>query len=163
MERNRAAERLAKEGYLIELVIVGSGDRRATKLTLDAAKRCTAAKVTYYGHLQRRQVELELERSDIFVFASSCETFGIALLEAMRHALPIACSNRGPMPELLKDGGVYFDPEDVDSIAGSVRMLLNDVSLRNSVSVAALNRSQGYDWSKCADRTFQFISRTISN
>ena len=31
------------------------------------------------------------------------------LVEAMASGLPIACSDRGPMPEVLGDGGVLFD------------------------------------------------------
>lgn len=158
-----AAERLAADGHPIELVIVGSGDKRAVKIMYNAVKRCTTLNVTYLGHLPRQQVELELEQSDMFVFASSCETFGISLLEAMRHGVPIACSDRGPMPELLRDGGVYFDPEDVDGIADAIGMLLEDAELRSRVSANALKRSQDYSWSKCADHTFQVISKTISN
>ena len=45
------------------------------------------------------------------IFASSCESSSCVLIENMASGLPIACSNRGPMPEVLKDGGVYFDPE----------------------------------------------------
>jgi len=43
------------------------------------------------------------------------------LVEAMASGLPIACSNRGPMPEVLGDAGVYFDPEDPHDIARALR------------------------------------------
>ena len=52
------------------------------------------------------------KKSDIFVFASNSETFGITLLEAMSQAVPIVCSNQSSLPEVLQDGGLYFDPSN---------------------------------------------------
>ena len=46
-----------------------------------------------------------LSKSNIFIFASSCENMPITLIEGMASGLPIACSDRGPMPEVLQDGG----------------------------------------------------------
>ena len=45
----------------------------------------------------------------IFVFASSTETFGISLLEAMAVGMPIVCSDKSSLPEVLQNGGLYFD------------------------------------------------------
>ena len=52
------------------------------------------------------------------------------LLEGMESGLPIACSNRNPMPEALGDAGVYFDPEIVDDIARALRELIDSHTLR---------------------------------
>ena len=60
-----------------------------------------------------------LADANLFVFASSCENMPNTLVEAMAIGLPIACSDRGPMPEVLRDGGVYFDPEDCDVDRGA--------------------------------------------
>jgi len=75
-------------------------------------------------------------QADLFVFASSCETFGISLLEAMAVGLPIACSNKSSLPETLQDGGEYFDPEDDQSIASAVkRLILDPVSRKKLLRV----------------------------
>ena len=67
-----------------------------------------------------------LAGADLFVFASSCENMPNTLVEAMAIGLPIACSDRGPMPEVLRDGGVYFDPENPESIAAAIETLIRD-------------------------------------
>lgn len=48
----------------------------------------------------------------------------------MAAGLTIACSKRGPMPEVLEEGDVYSDPEDVDSIAVAVEPIVQDPTLR---------------------------------
>ena len=47
----------------------------------------------------------------------------------MASGIPIACSNRGPMPEILRDGGIYFDPENVDSIKDALELMINDTEM----------------------------------
>ena len=44
----------------------------------------------------------------------------------MASGLPIACSNVGSMPEILQDGGVYFNPIDVESIEKALEKLILD-------------------------------------
>ena len=54
-----------------------------------------------------------LREAELFVFASSCENLPNILIEGMAAGLPIACSRRPPMPEVLGDAGESFDPEAV--------------------------------------------------
>ena len=63
--------------------------------------------------------------ADLGLFASSCENMPNILLETMGAGLPIACSNRQPMPEILKNGGEYFDPEKSDTIYDAIIKLIH--------------------------------------
>ena len=82
------------------------------------------------------------------------------LVEGMSVGLPIACSNRGPMPEVLRDGGIYFDPENYVSIAQAVETLINEESKRLKFSKRAQQLSQQYKWSRCAKETFTYLLDT---
>ena len=114
--------------------------------------------VHYYGELSHNETLNWYGNVDLFTFPSSCETFGISLLEAMASGLPIACSDRGPMPEILQDAGIYFNPEDPDSIAASLSLLIQDESLRKNLGSKALTLSLAYSWERCAHDTFSFLS-----
>ena len=76
----------------------------------------------------------------------------------MAVGLPIACSDRGPMFEVLRDAGVYFNPENPSSIAASLKLLLQDESLRKNLGRKALSFSQAFTWERCAQETFSFLS-----
>jgi glycosyltransferase involved in cell wall biosynthesis len=82
------------------------------------------------------------------------------LVEAMAAGLPIACSNRGPMPEVLGDAGAFFDPENVQSIVDSVEQLLRDPNLRNACAARAEILARQYSWARCGAETWAFL-RTI--
>jgi glycosyltransferase involved in cell wall biosynthesis len=83
------------------------------------------------------------------------------LLEAMASGLPIASSDRGPMPEILKDGGVYFNPENIHSISGAINKLFQFKGVRVDKSNLAFKYSQEYTWERCANSTFSFISKSL--
>ncbi|MGA2228428.1 MAG: glycosyltransferase, partial [Syntrophobacteraceae bacterium] len=97
-------------------------------------------------------------QADLFVYASSCENMPNILIEAMASSLPIACSNRGPMPEVLGDAGLYFDPESPEQIAGAIRELMTGHEKRSECAARAYEYAKQYSWERCARDTFAFIA-----
>jgi len=84
-----------------------------------------------------------------------------SLVEAMAVGLPIACSDRGPMPEILKDGGIYFDPESVQSITDTLFRLVEQPDLRSELCQKAYEYSRHYNWKRCGDETWDFLCETL--
>jgi len=115
----------------------------------------------YRGSLPYSEIETAYHMADLFVFASSCETISNILLEAMAAALPIACSNRPPMPEVAGDAAEYFDPEQPDDIARAIRTLIDDVELRARCAKSAMERAARFSWVRCADETLAFLAATV--
>ncbi|MFC1636037.1 glycosyltransferase family 4 protein [Planctomycetota bacterium] len=113
----------------------------------------------YIGPVPFNQLHTMYHQADAFVFASSCENMPNILLEAMAAGLPIACSNKGPMPEILGDAGVYFDPENLNEIADSLHELIADSGLRVKLAHGAHSRATNYSWSRCANETFSFLAQ----
>jgi len=119
--------------------------------------------ITLKQYLNTSELVNEFETNDIFLFASSCETFGITLLEAMGSKSPIACSNRTGLPAILKDAGVYFDPFNVLSIKNALYELISNQSKREELGSKGYLYAQEYTWKKCSEETFEFIKTIINN
>lgn len=119
--------------------------------------------IRYLGEISHTELHTYYEKADLFVFASSCENLPIILLEAMAAGLPIACSNRGPMMDMLKDCAVYFDPENVNQIEKVLYDLITDPDLRFQMAQKLFEQVQTYTWSRCADDTFKFLVEIASN
>lgn len=159
----KAVSSLVNEGFDVQLHLVGAADKSSLVKMNIAISQSPANTIFYHGNLCHEKVINMYRDCDIFVFASSCETFGIALLEAMSAGMPIACSNRPPLPEMLGEGGVYFDPEDVESILASLRFLLSSSTARETLASKSLLRSELFDWQHTADSTFSFLKSSIAN
>jgi glycosyltransferase involved in cell wall biosynthesis len=156
----QAVELLRKRNYDLGLTLVGGGTGKPLRLLNEQIARSDPGRtwVKQFEFLPHKVIQKLYEQTDVFVFASGCEAFGITLLEGMAAGLPIACSNRSCLPELLKDGGVYFDPENADSIASACETLLSDEAVRERVAMRAKELSEHYSWTRCADELFRFIT-----
>lgn len=157
-----AVGRLHERGVPISLDLVGPSygpALRKLKYVMKQVNRL-AEIVRYHGPVGYEQLHECYAQADGIVFASSCENLPIILLEGMAAGLPIACSDRGPMPEILGDAGVYFNPESVDSIAAALQILVADNNLRHNLAQKASRRVAGFSWEKCAAQTFDFLAHT---
>lgn len=160
IEVAHAVYTLRRSGYPVKIRFVGAGwgwyGQRFREVLRQLDPR--GEFLLWAGEVPFTQLHAVYESADAFVFASSCENLPNILIEAMAAALPIACSDRGPMPEVLGDAGVYFNPEKPDSIAAALRALFEKTPLREQLAGAAKNRSQAYSWRRCARETFDFIA-----
>lgn len=158
----KAVELLRIRSYNLHITFVGSGSGAAQRqLDVQIAESDPQKQfVNHVGSIPYDAIPGYLAETDIFIFASSCENMPVTLLEAMASGLPIACSDRGPMPEVLEDAGEYFDPEDPDSIAAAVEALLVDPEKRQRLAARAKALSERYSWERCAAETWSFIVKT---
>jgi glycosyltransferase involved in cell wall biosynthesis len=150
---------LRRRGYAITLDLIGPAYPRALERlnrTLGSVNG-DGVGVRYLGAVPHSEVHAHYQSADAAVFASSCETFGQILTEAMSAGLPIACSSRSAMPEVLGDAGVFFDPEDPQDIARALERLIGSHDLRYAKARSAYRRAGQLSWSKCADETLAFI------
>lgn len=155
-----AAIRLHHEGFPIVLDLVGPAYRPAlTRLRRVLRRLDPAARVVrYHGPLPYDRLHELYARTDAFVFASSCENMPNILVEAMAAGLPIACSDRSVMPEVMGGAGVLCDPTDTNSVSAAMQSLMLDPDLRTRCAQSAFDRGSKYDWRRCADQTFAFLA-----
>jgi glycosyltransferase involved in cell wall biosynthesis len=155
-----AVGRLRAAGMPLTLELVGRAYPPALARLKRALRRVDpeGRLVRYLGPAPYGELPARYAAADLCLFASSCENMPNILLEGMASGLPIACSNRGPMPELLGDAGVYFDPEDVEDIARAVRELIAAPARRAALADASFRKSQLYSWERCAADTLQYLA-----
>jgi glycosyltransferase involved in cell wall biosynthesis len=156
-----AVHHLRKQGVSVKLDLVGPAFPSALKRLNIATKKFDPDKVwvSYLGAVPYEELNNIYAQADLGVFASSCENMPIILLEKMASGLPIACSNRGPMPEVLGDAGLYFDPERPMEIMQSLRKYMDSPELRSEKARASIARCQQYSWERCADDTLAFLAK----
>jgi glycosyltransferase involved in cell wall biosynthesis len=157
-----AVASLRARGHNVSLTLVGSGEGAPLARLQNQIEKSDPRRefVSMRGQVPAAELPQLLAGCHIFLFASSCEAFGITLLEGMTLGLPIVCSNRSSLPETLQDGGVYCDPFDPESIAQATESLIVDHSLRHRVAARGLELSKQFSWKRCSMETFEFITQT---
>lgn len=158
-----AVSALRSSGAPIALDLVGApGIGTAALVRLLRARDPGREWLRWHGSCSHEQLHQVYHQANAFIFASSCENLPNILVEAMAAGLPIACSDRGPMPEVLGEAGFYFDPKRPASILGALRCLLENPTLRQEKANAAHHRASRYSWKKCADDTLAFVSEVTA-
>jgi glycosyltransferase involved in cell wall biosynthesis len=149
---------LRQQKFPLELELVG-GTRNKVKEFHEALNRYDPVQewVKVINDVAHEQMPAIYDLADIFVFASSCESFSMITLEAMAAGLPIASSNKGAMPELLGEGAIYFDPENPTEIAQAIETLILSPELRETLAWRVFNRAKEFSWERCTRATFSFI------
>jgi len=95
-------------------------------------------------------VEL-LNGAAALVFPSFWEGFGLPAVEAMSCGVPVLASDRGSLPEVVANAGLFFDPENQPAIAECMLRFLGDVQLRGRLAEVALTRAKTFTWKRAAE------------
>lgn len=151
-----AVKKLKGEGFHLELNLIGPMYQPA-KIKFKKALEGNEQFIKYKGSVPYDEISSFYRESDLFIFASTCENMPNILVEAMSAGLPILSSYYGPMPEVLKDAGVFMNPTDIESIYKNLKKMLLDENLRFQVAKKAYIYSQEFSWEKTSQETFNFI------
>jgi len=160
----RAVSELRKLGYNLTVEFVGPSNPKALRKFNQVLEELDPKSeyCFYTGNVKNEKLPKLYAKADICVFASTCENMPNILLEAMASGLPIACSSKQPMPEILGDAGVYFHPEKVYEIKSAIKKLLDSSHLRDEMSAQSAFLAKQYSWKKTASDTFRFLFEIAS-
>ena len=123
----------------ISAVLVGEGPDRASAEDLVRTLGMEGS-VRFAGALE--DPSEELRRGDLYLFSSRTESFGLGLLEAMSHGLPVVGPRVGGVPEVLGAGGILVPPARPMALAGAVLALLRNPSRYEGCSRRAFERAK---------------------
>jgi glycosyltransferase involved in cell wall biosynthesis len=104
-----------------------------------------------------------LKESEAFVHLSSFEGFGLAVLEAMSAGTPVVAANRSCYPEVLEDGAVLVDPDNIEEVTKSIIKIIKDERFRRELSKEAVKQAGEYSWKKCSDLTTKYFTEIVNN
>ncbi len=153
---------LKVKGLPIELTLVGDPTEKKAMKKLESsllnAQEYRDKIHHVYGIPYEKIQQLYID-SDIFLFASTCETYGQIVTEAMASGLPIISSNHSTMKELLGPDCYYFDPENPAQISSILEKALSDVQNRTYLAKQNYNMAKKLTWEKCAQETFSFFQK----
>src|SRR3990172_10920601 len=119
--------------------------------------------VLFLGWLPFEDIPLIYCASEVFVFPSLHEGFGIPLLEAMSCGVPVACSGIEPIKEIAGDAALFVDPYNPMSIAEGILSMLEDGLLRQKLIDKGFKRAKEFTWGNTALRTLSFLNYCSKN
>ena len=129
---------------IAQLNLVGYGLGKDDDLARWATKKGLNNSIVWSGYKDRNFISKMLTNADVFVTPSLEESFGLTVLEAMEHEVPViggACS--GGIPFVMADSGMLVDVKRPTEIAEAIIRLLEDKELRLSFGIRGRIRARG--------------------
>jgi glycosyltransferase involved in cell wall biosynthesis len=130
----------------MNLVFAGGLKERSDEVTAYAEQSVAAENIRFLGFVDDDALPDLYRQATIFVMPSLYEGFGIPLIEAMACGTPVVCSDRGPMPEVVGDAALLFNPDKPAEMAATLQQVLEDVTLQDELKKKGLRRCQQFSW-----------------
>ncbi|WP_405901655.1 glycosyltransferase [Streptomyces sp. NBC_00727] len=133
------------------------------RLTQRAVQLGLRDRVQFEPFMPRAELWSRLPEFDAFVFTTrDCEAFGLVLIEAQAHGLPVAYSDLPGVREILGNAGLPYAPGDPRSLAVALNEMGRNSHCRRTLTKAGLNNASRYDIATTSRRLRELTLRVTS-
>ncbi len=152
----------------IYLVIVGQKSNKPTLqddtiFEMVAASTLLKERVVFTGYLSDSETATLYKHAALYVFPSVNEGFGIPILEAFAHQVPVLASNNSCLPEVAENAAICFDPYNAVALSKLIAQTLNNPALIQSLQQKGTERLTHFSWRKTLVALEAVFERSINN
>jgi glycosyltransferase involved in cell wall biosynthesis len=97
-----------------------------------------------------------LKHAEFLVYPSLYEGFGIPALEAMSLGKPVLAARTSSLPEVIGEGGVYFDPLSVSEFAAAFAEISDQRKLEE-LAPKATSGAAAFGWQRMAQPVVDWV------
>lgn len=157
--------RLQRSGLdLPPLVLIGPCDRPFHEKAIRPAIQQSPdpSRIHLPGRVSDDDLAWAYANALAYVQPSIAEGFGLPVVEAMSHGLPVACSDTTSLPETAGGAALLFQPTDCDSIAGALQRISSDEPLRRRLIDQGAKRWRDFTWQRNVDKVLEEIGTLLA-
>lgn len=147
--------------HTYQLVLAGAKGTDFKEIQKKASKSEYKKDIVFPGYVNANDLGALFKGSEIFIFPSLYEGFGIPIIEAMATKIPIITSNVSSMPEIAKNHAIIIDPCNVSDITQSIYDLLTNKKLKRTLVASGYKYAKEFNWDKCAKQTLKIYNQLL--
>jgi len=158
-----AFDELKKEKSIEHSLVIAGELGWKTGPFLEKLKELKNRDIILTGKVTEEEKTFLYKNSDIFIYPSIYEGFGLPPLEAMSHNIPVICSNGGSLGKIFKDSSIQFPPDDKKKLKSAIRKLANNQKEKEKLIKKGQELSSQYSWKKSAIQMIEALEKTNIN
>ena len=149
----RAFAAVAADDAEVTLTIAGNegADADHVRATIEELDTPTRGRVRLTGWIDDDERDRLLASARVLAYPSLDEGFGLPMLEAWQHDVPVVAARAGALPEVAVDAALLVDPLDVDALAGALQRALHDDAARCELVDRGRIRLATFSWERTAE------------
>lgn len=163
-----AFSKIKKTGYPeLKLVLAGSlmtnnlSDNGHELILQAIESNGLQSEVIITGYLTDQELGQLYQNALLYVFPSLNEGFGLPVLEAFEHNLPVLVSNNTCLPEVGGNAVLQFDPFDVDTVFTAIKTVLDNPELRKEMISKGQKRLKDFSWQSTAAQIVEVFKKAV--
>ncbi len=141
-----------KNNSELSLVLAGQKGWRYTYIFNKIKDYNLGNRVHFTGYVAEEDKPAIYQMSEMFIFPSLYEGFGLPVLEAMAAGIPVITSCVSALPEVAGKGAITVAPGSVTDITGAIKKIAGDKIFRNELAKRGLEQSKKFSWEESARR-----------
>lgn len=146
---------ILKKKFEHKLVIVGRKGWLYDEIFAQVRRSHLGEEVIFTGYVPREDLPALYSATELFIYPSLYEGFGLPPLEAMACGTPVITSNVSSLPEVMGEAGILIDPNNVDELSRAIDSVLSDENLREELREKGLRQAKKFSWERCAQETIK--------
>ncbi len=111
----------------------------------------------HFDDVSDRELQGFFSQATVFVFPSLYEGFGLPVVEAMSCGVPVICSYTSSLAEVAGDAALLCDPTSSRDLSTKVELVLQDASLRDTLTALGARRVAELTWARTAAETLRWV------
>jgi glycosyltransferase involved in cell wall biosynthesis len=151
----QAYRELVDQGTNHHLVVVGRIGWMSEGIFEMVEKLGLSERIRFTGYIPQEDLPWVYNLSDLFVYPTRYEGFGLPALEAMACGVPVITTNVSSMPEIIGDTGVLVEPHNATALADAITRTISNSQLMAELAVKGLERAKQFTWERTACETLR--------
>jgi glycosyltransferase involved in cell wall biosynthesis len=146
----------AGNGYKYNLILAGK------VMNLSAASIAllkNSTNVNYLGPVTDDEKISLICNAKAMIYVSLFEGFGIPILEAFAHGVPVITSSTSSMPEVAGGAALLVDPNSTESISNAISQLVESPNLAQELIALGNKRVEDFTWQESANTIYEQLVR----
>ena len=111
------------------------------------------------GYVADKDLPVIFNLSEVFLFPSLREGFGIPIIEAMACGVAVITSNTSSMPEVAGDAACLINPNSTESIYNAIDRVLTDLQYKDQLIRNGFQQCTNFSWENMAKNVLEVYNQ----
>tara|TARA_R110001632_G_scaffold64960_4_gene154215 strand:+ start:666 stop:1820 length:1155 start_codon:yes stop_codon:yes gene_type:complete len=138
-----------------QLLMLGCKDADLKMMLKDIGAMDLYDHIILTGYVSDEDLPVLYQLSQLFLFPSLREGFGIPIIEAMACGVPVITSNTSSMPEVAGNAAHLIDPNKTEDLCNGMLKIMSDNSYKNELIQRGIERSKQFTWNRMASKVLE--------
>lgn len=143
-----------------KLVMLDYDKKELEKLLEEIGDKKLMKSIVLTGYVANTDLPAIYSQSELFLYPSLRESFGIPILEAMASGAPVITSNTSSMPEIAGKAGIMIDPYQPEQITTAMKIVSSEINLKAEMIREGILQATKFSWKTMAEEVLNIYTQT---